>query len=50
MILFKSLQAERRRKEIETYGKLLSIRPSVIMKNKKKYNRKKLKRIDYDSI
>lgn len=39
----KYAEAERRNEELETYGKLVSLRPSIIMKNKKKYNRKQLK-------
>lgn len=46
----KIAEAERRRNEIKEYGRLLSLRPSIFMTNKKKYNRKKLKQIDYDSI
>lgn len=42
----KYAEAERRKEELETYGKLVSLRPSIIMKNKKKYNRKRLKQYD----
>ena len=48
MINIKYAEEERRKREIESYGKLVSLRPSIVMKNKKKYNRKKLKQIDYD--
>lgn len=44
----KYAEAERRKRELEAYGKLVSLRPSVCMENKKKYNRKRLKHIDYD--
>lgn len=44
----KYAEAERRKREIEEYGKLVSLRPSIIMENKKKYNRKKLKQYDID--
>ena len=44
----KYAEAERRKKELESYGKLLSLRPSIVMKNKKKYNRKRLKQYDFD--
>lgn len=44
----KYAEAERRKREIESYGKLVSLRPSIIMENKRKYKRKKLKHIDYD--
>lgn len=44
----KYAEAERRKKELESYGRLLSLRPSIVMKNKKKYNRKRLKQYDID--
>lgn len=44
----KYAEEERRKRELECYGRLLSLRPSIVMKNKKKYNRKKMKQIDYD--
>jgi len=34
----------RRKAEIEQYGKLLSLRPSVVHKSKKKYDRKAYKK------
>lgn len=37
---FNTLQDIRRNKEIEDNGKLVSLRPSIIMKSKKDYNRK----------
>ena len=45
----KSLESLRREKEIKEYGKLVSLRPTIEMKSKKVYNRKKLK-IDYDTV
>lgn len=50
MRILKYAETERRKNEMAEYGRLLSLRPSISMTNKKKYNRKKLKRIDYDSI
>lgn len=50
MKILKYAEEERRKREIERYGRLLSLRPSIYMKNKKKYNRKNLKQIDYDNI
>lgn len=40
------MEAERRKKEIEAYGKLVSLRPSVIFKNKKAYKRNK--KVNYE--
>lgn len=46
----KYAEEERRRRELESYGKLVSLRPSIIMKNKKKYNRKKFRKHDIDKL
>ena len=37
---FNTLQDIRRNKEIEDVGKLVSLRPSIVMKSKKDYKRK----------
>lgn len=37
---FNTLQDIRRSKEIEDVGKLVSLRPSIVMKSKKDYKRK----------
>lgn len=37
---FNTLQDIRRNREIEENGKLVSLRPSIVMKSKKDYNRK----------
>jgi hypothetical protein len=45
----KAAELIRRETEISKYGKLLSLRPSVIHESKKKYKRnKKIKLKDYD--
>ena len=43
----KFAEEDRRKLEIETYGKLVSLRPSIYMDSKKKYNRKKFKLNEY---
>lgn len=50
MNTLKYAEAERRKRELETYGKLVSLRPSIVMENKKKYKRKKLKKYDIDKL
>lgn len=44
----KLAEKARRDKELETYGKLLSLRPGKVHKSKKDYDRKKNKKIDYE--
>lgn len=44
----KYAEEERRKMELECYGKLVSLRPSIVMKDKKKYNRKRMKRYEDD--
>ena len=36
----KTLEGIRRSKELQEYGRILSLRPSVVHKDKKKYTRK----------
>ena len=43
----KLAEKARKDKELETYGKLLSLRPGKVHKSKKDYDRKKNKKIDY---
>lgn len=40
----KFAESARRKNEIEQYGRLLSLRPSVVHKSKKNYNRQKNKK------
>lgn len=40
----KFAEAARRQNEIDTYGKLVSLRPSCVHKSKKTYNRKNNKK------
>ena len=44
----KAAEQARREKEIQTYGKLLSLRPSKVIDSKKVYKRNKRVNIDED--
>lgn len=44
IINFSFAQEARRKREIEQYGRILSLRPSSVHKSKKDYNRQKMKK------
>lgn len=46
--LLKTSEAIRRKEEIKTYGKLVSLRPGRIMRSKRQYDRKK--KVNYEDL